>query len=49
MAIYVKDDIHFKLREDLAIFTEGEFESIFKIKRMNKDVILGTDLRLFKT
>ena len=29
VAIYVKSDIEFKLREDLSIFEEGQFESIF--------------------
>ena len=29
VAIYIRDNIQYDLREDLSIFIEGEFESIF--------------------
>ena len=29
VAIYIRDNIQYNLREDLSIFIEGEFESIF--------------------
>ncbi len=29
VAIYVKENLKYKLREDLSLFCEGEFESIF--------------------
>ena len=49
VAIYVKNDYEFLLREDLSIFNEGEFESIFvEIQQKNKQkkLIIGEIYRV---
>ena len=42
VAIYIKDGLHFKMRDDLSIFEEGLYESIFiEVNIDNKKIIIG--------
>ena len=47
VAMYIKDQIHFKLLENLSIFHEGEFESIFiETTLHNKRYVVGEVYRI---
>jgi hypothetical protein len=52
VAIYVKSEYNYKLRNDLSVNVEGEFESIFietKSKRNNETLIVGEIYRIPNT
>ncbi len=47
VAIYVKDNLTYQLRDDLALFSEGEFESIFiEITSGKKPTFVGEIYRI---
>jgi hypothetical protein len=50
VGMYIRDDISFKLRDDIAIFHEGEFESIFiETTRNQNSTIVGEIYRIPNT
>jgi hypothetical protein len=47
VGMYIRNDIHFKLRDDIALFCEGEFESIFiETTYGDKSAIVGEVYRI---
>jgi hypothetical protein len=45
VAIYIKENIGYKLRDDLSLFYEGEFETVF-IQTTDRHVIVGDIYRI---
>ena len=48
VCMYIRYDIPYKVRDDLSIFQEGEFESIF-IETTNNPMIIGEIFRIPNT
>ena len=47
VAMYIREDIQFKLRDDLSLFNENEFESIFiEVTQNQKSTIVGEIYRI---